>query len=164
MVLNQVTVNSISTVLSHRKTEIFYSSFCGGGPHGCNIRFTLTVSILKSRPYGPNNVGAHLAHLKLDPPNRLSIRNCEVRIQSRVTDDRCERVPVLVRQPLTESGGSASRSDSRSAALTYYFVISAWPIGHHQNFFSTKKVWVHTCSCITGMDCTNGRIDHAEVC
>ena len=77
-----------------------------------------SVSILKSRPYGPNDVGAHLAHLKLDPSNRLSIRNSEVRIQSRVTDDRRERVPVLVRQPLTESDGSASRSDSRSAALT----------------------------------------------
>ena len=33
---------------SGRKIEVFYSSFCGGGPQGCNMRFTQMVSALES--------------------------------------------------------------------------------------------------------------------
>ena len=67
-----------------------------------------------------NGRSAHLTRFKLDPPDRLSIRNSKVRVQSRVSDYRCECVPVLVRQPLTESNGSACRlNDSGAPCLLF---------------------------------------------
>ena len=90
-------MSRIFLLLPRRKTETFYSSFCGGGPQGCNMRFNLTVSTLESQPHRRDDTSAHLAHLKLDPPNRLPVRDSKVRIQSRVSDDRCKCVSVLVR-------------------------------------------------------------------
>ena len=83
-------------IFSHCETEIFYSSFCGGGPQGCNMRFTFMVSVLESQQQKRNGAGTHLAHLKFDSPDRLSIRDGEIRVQGRMSDYRRERVPMLV--------------------------------------------------------------------
>ena len=44
---------------------------------------------------------SHLSHLKLDARNGLAIGDSKVGRQRGMPDDGCERVAVLVRQPLT---------------------------------------------------------------
>ena len=60
------------------------------------MRFMFTVSVLESQQQKRNGAGTHLAHLKLDSPDRLSVCNGKIRVQGRVSDYRRERVPMLV--------------------------------------------------------------------
>ena len=74
------------------------------------------VSIFESLAVETEGVKyTHLTHLKLDSSDGLSIRNSKVGIQSGVSDDRREGIPVLVRQPLTEDDTSACSPDFRCA-------------------------------------------------
>ena len=57
----------------------------------------------------------HLTHLKLDPPDGLSVRDSKIGVQSGVTNYRRERIPVLVRQPLTKYDESTRRPESKRA-------------------------------------------------
>ena len=75
------------------------SSLGGGGPHGCNIR--CSKQTFNGKVVGTSTVSTHLSHLEFDSSNCLSVSNGQVRCQSGVSDDRRQRVPVLVGKPLT---------------------------------------------------------------
>lgn len=70
----------------------------------------------------------HLSHLKLDSPNRLSIRNGKVGCQRGVADDGGQSVAMLVSQPLTAMSGVSGLAEGQSDSnRTHYLVRSACP-------------------------------------
>ena len=47
------------------ETEIFYSSFCGGGPQGCNMRFAFAVETSRFHPIAFQILTSHISNLTL---------------------------------------------------------------------------------------------------
>jgi len=101
------------------------------------------------------DAATHLDDLKLLPSLTLSVRDGQIRQQRRVSDNRSQCIPVLMREPFAAVSWDIRRSPRRGSALepTHYLVMSGCPVPVYRVCTAYKLYPAVTTS--TGLRCSS---------